>query len=306
MAHRVLDEPVIPTHARVSRLPAWLRAMRPKQWTKNGIVFAAMVFDQRFFELDAVLRSLAGALVFCAVSSGIYLINDLKDVEQDKVHPVKKNRAIAAGELKISTAMVLSALLLVGGLGMALALGPAFAGVILAYIAVMIAYSFGLKHIVILDVILIAAGFVGRAAGGALAIDVPISPWLYLCTLLLALFLGFGKRRNELTLLTDDAKSHRASLDDYTLPLLDQLIAVVAASTIMAYSLYTFDASTVPANHAMMLTIPFVAFAIFRYLYLIHRKHLGGSPENLLFSDRPLLVCILGWGITAMTTIYLT
>jgi len=191
-----------------------------------------------------------------------------------------------------------------GGFAAAMLIRPTFGAVIAGYMALMIAYSYGLKRLVIIDVFAIAAGFVLRAAGGAVAIGVPISPWLYVCTMLLALFLGFGKRRNELSTLQDAAVHHRANLDSYSLPLLDQIIAVVASATVMTYSLYTFDAPNVPANHAMMLTIPFVAYAIFRYLFLIYRQDQGGSPEVLLVTDRPLLLCILGWAATSIAILY--
>lgn len=285
-------------------LPPLLRAMRPHQWTKNGIVGAALVFDRRLFQLDPLLHGIAATLCFCAVSSAIYLINDLRDIEADRHHPTKRNRPIASGEVAPRTAITTALTLLVVGFIAAGIVDIGFLGIVAGYAALMIAYSAGLKQMVILDVFAIAAGFVLRAAGGAIAIDVPISPWLYVCTLLLALFIGFGKRRHELTTLDDAAVRHRANLDAYTVPLLDQLIGVVASATVMAYSIYTFDASSVPRNHAMMLTIPFVAYAIFRYLYLIHRRDLGGSPEILLFSDRPLLLCILGWGISSIVIIY--
>jgi len=287
------------------RMPPLLRAMRPYQWTKNAIVGAALIFDRRLLEIGPLLHGIAAILCFCAVSSAIYLVNDLRDVEADKVHPVKRFRPIAAGELSPAVAALASGVLMTMALAGAALVELGFLGIIAGYAALMIAYSAGLKRMVILDVFAIAAGFVLRAAGGAVAIDVPVSPWLYVCTLLLALFIGFGKRRHELTTLEGAAGRHRANLDAYSVPLLDQLIGIVASATVMAYSIYTFDASSVPRNHAMMLTIPFVAYAIFRYLYLIHRRDLGGSPEILLFSDRPLLACIVGWGLASIGIIYL-
>jgi 4-hydroxybenzoate polyprenyltransferase len=288
------------------RLPAVIRAMRPLQWTKNALVFAAVVFANRAGDLDSVIRSIGAALVFCAVSSAIYLINDVRDIEQDRLHPKKRFRPIAAGELTPRRATVFASLMLAVGLICAVAIQPAFAIVILGYIALMIAYSYGLKQLVVIDVFAISAGFVLRAAGGAIAISVPISPWLYLCTMLGALFIGFGKRRNELATLEHMAGRHRANLDAYTLPLLDQIIAIVSSATVMTYSLYTFDASAVPDNHAMMLTIPFVLYALFRYLYLIYRRQLGGSPEVILVTDKPLLLCIVGWAITSFIILYVT
>jgi 4-hydroxybenzoate polyprenyltransferase len=278
--------------------------MRPLQWTKNGLVFAALAFDRQVFHLEPFLRCLAAALVFCAVSSGIYLINDVRDAEQDRLHPRKRYRPVAAGELSPERATAVAAVLLVAGFAAAMAIRPAFAAVIAGYMVLMIAYSYWLKRLVIIDVFAIAAGFVLRAAGGAVAISVPISPWLYVCTMLLALFLGFGKRRNELATLQEAAVHHRANLDSYSIPLLDQIIAVVSSATVMTYSLYTFDAPNVPTNHAMMLTIPFVAYAIFRYLFLIYRKDQGGSPEVLLVTDRPLLLCITGWAIASVAILY--
>ena len=286
-------------------LPPIVRAMRPLQWTKNGIVAAALVFDRKLFELEPALRCLLAILCFCAVSSAIYLINDLKDIEADRHHPVKRHRPIAAGEVSPGFALAVAVSLLVAALAGAALNGLDFVAVIAGYAALMVAYSAGLKQLVILDVFAIAAGFVLRAAGGAVAIDVPISPWLYVCTLLLALFLGFGKRRNELATLDAAAVRHRANLEAYTIPFLDQLISVVASAVVMAYSIYTFAAPNVPDNHAMMLTIPFVAYAVFRYLFLIHRRDLGGSPEILLFTDRPLLICILGWGLASVAILYL-
>lgn len=286
------------------RLPAAVRALRPLQWTKNGLVFAAVVFAGKADDAGAIARSVGAALVFCAVSSGIYLINDLRDAEADRHHPKKRFRPIAAGELAPRAAVGLATALLLAGAVAALAIRPAFALVVAGYVALMVAYSYGLKRVVIVDVFAIAAGFVLRAAGGAIAIAVPVSPWLYLTTMLGALFLGFGKRRNELATL-EQAGRHRANLDAYSLPLLDQIIGIVSSATVITYSLYTFDAPAVPDNQAMMLTIPFVLYALFRYLYLIYRKELGGSPEVLLVTDKPLLACIVGWAATSVVIMYL-
>jgi len=285
------------------RLPAVLRALRPLQWTKNGLVFAALIFADRAFDLESVLRATGAALVFCAISSGIYLINDVRDAEQDRYHPKKRHRPIAAGLVTPRYAMVVAGLLLLIGFLGALSVRPAFVGIAVGYIVLMVAYSYGLKRIVILDVFAISAGFVLRAVGGAVAISVPISPWLYVCTMLGALFIGFAKRRNEIATL-EHAGLHRANLDSYSLPMLDQIIAIVSSATLMAYSLYTFDAPTVPDNHALMLTIPFVAYALFRYLFLVYKKELGGSPEVILVTDKPLLACILGWVLTSVTILY--
>jgi 4-hydroxybenzoate polyprenyltransferase len=314
-AHPAGGEKVVPHHtphhrrrsaalAALDNLPPIVRALRPLQWTKNGLVFAALAFDRQVFHVEPFLRSLAAALVFCAVSSGIYLMNDVRDAEQDRLHPKTRRRPIAAGELSPQRAIAVAAVLLITGFAAAMVIRPSFGAVIAGYMVLMIAYSYGLKRLVIIDVFAIAAGFVLRAAGGALAIEVPISPWLYVCTMLLALFLGFGKRRNELSTLQEAAVHHRANLDSYSIPLLDQIIAVVSSATVMTYSLYTFDAPNVPTNHAMMLTIPFVVYAIFRYLFLIYRKDQGGSPETLLVTDRPLLLCITGWALTSVAILY--
>lgn len=287
------------------RLPPLVRAMRPLQWTKNSLVFAALVFANQAFHIEPILRTVAAALIFCCVSSGVYLINDIRDAEQDRIHPKKRHRPIAAGELSAGSAMTIAVALLIASVIGAFAVRPAFAGVIAGYVALMVAYSYGLKRIVIVDVFAIAAGFVLRAVGGAVAISVPISPWLYVCTMLGALFIGFSKRRNELATLEHAAGQHRSNLDDYSLPMLDQIIAIVSSATVMTYSLYTFDAETVPKSHAMMLTIPFVLYAIFRYLHLVYRRQLGGSPEVVLFTDKPLFACIVGWGVTTVAILYL-
>ena len=284
--------------------PAGVRALRPLQWTKNGIVLAALVFDRKLFEPDALARSVLAALVFCCLSSGVYLVNDVRDAAGDRLHPLKRRRPIAAGEVSPRTAINLAIALFAVALIGSWLVRPEFVTVAVGYAALMVAYSLGLKRLVILDIFAIAAGFVLRAVGGAVAIAVAISPWLLVCTMLLALVLGFGKRRHELASLTD-AAGHRANLDAYSLPLLDQLIGISASATVMAYAFYTFDAATVPANHAMMLTIPFVTYAIFRYLYLIHRRDLGGSPEALLFGDRPLLLTIVAWGTASIAILYL-
>jgi len=285
--------------------PALLRALRPLQWTKNGLVFAALAFDQRLFEPNPLLRTVVAALVFCAVSSAVYLVNDLRDVERDRLHPKQRRRPIAAGEVTARQAAVTAAALVAGAVGASLLVRPEFAAVVVGYLGLMLAYTYGLKHAMMLDVFAIAAGFVLRAAGGAVAIAVPISPWLYVCSALLALFLGFAKRRHELSTLEANAARHRPNLAAYSVPLLDQIIGIVASATVMAYAFYTFGADNVPENHAMMLTIPFVVYAIFRYLFLIQRRNLGGSPEVVLVTDRPLLACIGAWGLTSVLILYL-
>jgi 4-hydroxybenzoate polyprenyltransferase len=292
--------------ARRVALPPLIRAMRPLQWSKNSLVFAALLFDKRIFQWDALWHTLAAAMVFSAVSSAIYLVNDVRDLHQDRLHPKKRNRPIAAGEVSQGQAMRVAVALLTVGLITAVAVRPEFAIVIVTYIALMLAYSYGLKRMVILDVFAIAAGFVLRAVGGAVAISVPASPWLYVCTALGALFIGFGKRRNEIVTLEAAAGHHRANLEEYSLPMLDQIIAIVSAAMLIAYSLYTFDAANVPDSHAMMLTIPFVAYGLFRYLYLIYRRGEGGSPEVLLIKDPGLISCIAGWVATSLIILYLS
>jgi len=285
-------------------MPPIIRAMRPLQWSKNGLVLAALLFDRKVFHGDALIRCLGAALVFCAVSSAIYLLNDIRDIEQDKLHPRKRLRPIPSGAVSAAQALrVAVVLLIVGGL-CALAIHPEFALIIAGYVVLMIGYSYGLKRLVIVDVFSIAAGFVLRAAGGALAIQVAASPWLFVCTALGALFIGFGKRRNELITLEAMAGQHRANLEDYSVPMLDQIIAVVSAAMLMSYSFYTFDAANVPDSHAMMLTIPFVAYGLFRYLFLIYRRGEGGSPEVLLVRDPGLLICIAGWVCTSLAILY--
>jgi 4-hydroxybenzoate polyprenyltransferase len=288
------------------KLPPLIRAMRPLQWSKNALVFAGLIFTHSLFKLDPFLTTVAAALTFCAVSSAIYLVNDIRDVDQDRLHPRKRFRPIASGEISVRHAAMTAVVLLVSGFVASFLIRPEFAAVIAGYVVLMVTYSYGLKRLVILDVFAIAAGFVLRAAGGAVAIAVPISPWLYVCTMLLALFIGFAKRRSEIVLLEGQAGRHRANLDAYTIGMLDQIIGIVSSATVMAYSLYTFDAASVPENKSMMLTIPFVLYAIFRYLYLVHRHNLGGSPEVLLFTDRPLLLCIVGWGISSIVILALS
>jgi 4-hydroxybenzoate polyprenyltransferase len=285
---------------------ALLRAMRPKQWIKNVLLFAGLVFtvndrwrpmspEMWTFAADAALAF----VIFCLSSSSIYLLNDVLDVEKDRAHPKKRFRPVASGALSARIAVTASLLLMPAGVIGAYALRPAYAAIIGGYLLMQLAYVFVLKHLVLVDVFVIAIGFVMRAAAGAVVIGAEISPWLYTVTLLGALFLGLCKRRNELLLLEGDAAKHRKILDEYTPALLDTLVSITASAAIMAYSLYTFSSPKLPANHMMMLTVPFVIFGMFRYLYLAHRKNEGGSPEEVLFKDRPLLVTILLWVATA-------
>ena len=286
-------------------LPALFKTMRPRQWTKNVFIFAALVFDKQLFVVDSFLRTIAGFALFCLISSSVYIFNDLADVEADRQHPEKKNRPIASGKLPVSTAWAAGIVMVVVTLVLAYLLAPAFCAVVAGYFILNLAYSQSLKHVAILDVLIISAGFVLRVGAGVTLIHVErFSPWLYIVMFLLSLFLGFGKRRAELALLTHDAGSHRKVLDGYTLPLLDQYIMIVSGTTIVAYSLYTFSAPNVPENHSMMLTIPFMVYAIFRYLYLIEVEHAGGTPEEVLISDRPFQISMFLWAVSVIAIFY--
>lgn len=290
----------------LSVIGALLRTMRPKQWVKNTVIYAALVFDRQLTDLNAILRTTAGFVIFCLLSGIVYIINDIVDVEADKIHPDKKNRPIASGDLPVNVAWAAVILLLLLVLPLSYLLSAWFFIVALVYFLLNLAYSKWLKHIPLIDVLSIAAFFVLRVAAGVMLVGVArFSPWLYVVTTLGALYIGFGKRRAELALLADEAQNHRRVLDGYTIPLLDQYITIVSATTIMAYSLYTFSAENLPDNHFMMLTIPFVIYGVFRYLYLIKIKQTGGSPEDVLFSDAPLLVTILLWGLMVISIFYL-
>jgi 4-hydroxybenzoate polyprenyltransferase len=284
-----------------------LRAMRPRQWTKNGIVFLALIFSvNQQYEIGdfdswfpKLMESLVAFVCFCMVASADYLVNDIRDIENDRAHPKKRNRPIAAGLLTVEAAWAWAAVLALGGIGAAFALDWQMGLVVLGYLGMMLAYTFYLKHVVLLDLMVIATGFVLRAMAGALAIDVPISPWLYVVTALGALFLGINKRKAELELLQDGAGTHRRILDEYSLEMLNQMASTVTAATLMAYGLYTFTADGLPEYHSMMLTIPFVLYGIFRYIYLVEVKREGGSPEDVLLKDIPIMLTLVGWVITA-------
>lgn len=288
-------------------LKALFKTMRPRQWVKNVIVFFALVFDRQLFQLEPALRTLAGFALFSLISSAVYIFNDIADIETDRQHPEKKHRPLPSGKLSISFARGAGVFLIAFILPSAYLLAPAFAVVLALYFVMMLAYTSHLKHIPILDVMILAAGFVLRVHSGVTLITVErFSPWLYVITTLGALYLGFGKRRAELTLLEGGAGSHRKVLDGYTIPLLDQFITIVSGTTIVSYSLYTFTAPNVPENHAMMLTIPFVIYAIFRYLYLVQVSQVTGAPEEVVLSDRPLQIAIVLWGIVVMAIFYLS
>ncbi len=283
-----------------------LISLRPGQWTKNLFVFAALVFAQRLNDADAVVQAVIAFLIFCALSSTVYLINDVLDREQDRRHPLKADRPIASGALRPSVAVAAAAVVGIASMTVALGLGWHFVQVAAGYLLLLVAYSAFLKHIVILDVLTISAGFTLRAAAGAAAIAVPISHWLLVCTTLLALFIALSKRRHELTLLTEKAIDHRPILGDYTPYLLDQMISVVTASTLIAYAFYTISPETTAkfGTDLLSLTIPFPLYGIFRYLYLVHRRDRGGSPAELVVNDRPLLVCVGLWALSVILIIY--
>lgn len=284
-----------------------LKAMRPKQWTKNAFVFAALIFDRKLFDLTSLERTLMAFGLFCLLASSVYIINDIMDIDADSNHPVKKNRPIASGKLPISLAIIIAIIFLAVALAGSFFLNIGTFIVFLVYFILNLAYSKWLKHIAIIDVLVIAACFVLRVAAGVSVIQVErFSPWLYVVTTLFALYLGFGKRRAELSvLIPENTTSHRRVLAGYSIDFIDQLITIVSATTIIAYSLYTFSAPNLPENHAMMLTIPFVLYGIFRYLSLIQINKKGGEPEDLLLNDRPLQITIVLWGIAVILIFYL-
>lgn len=279
--------------------------MRPRQWSKNIFVFAVLVFDSKLFDVPSLLRTLIAFILLCAMSSAVYLMNDLADIESDRQHPVKRKRPLPAGQLRPVVAQITAVLLGVGSLTIAVFISPDLALVLLIYLVIQIAYTFRLKHVVLLDVMIVAAGFVLRVGAGTAVITVQrFSPWLYVCMGLLALFMALGKRRHELILLGGDAGNHRAILEEYSLDLIDRLIGIVTTSVIVAYSLYTFLAEGLPENHLMMLTIPFILYAIFRYLYLIHIRGEGGIPEDILLHDRPLQIDMALWAAIVLLVLY--
>lgn len=279
--------------------------MRPRQWSKNIFVFAALVFDSKLFDGPSLLRTVVAFILLCGMSSAVYLMNDLADIESDRQHPVKRKRPLPAGQLRPAVAQIAAVLLSVGSLTIAVFTSLDLALVLLVYLVIQIAYTFWLKHVVLLDVMLVAAGFVLRVGAGTAVITVQrFSPWLYVCMGLLALFMALGKRRHELILLGGDAGNHRAILEEYNLDLIDRLIGIVTTSVIVAYSLYTFMAEGLPENHLMMLTIPFILYAIFRYLYLIHIRGEGGIPEDILLHDRPLQIDMGLWALIVLLVLY--
>jgi 4-hydroxybenzoate polyprenyltransferase len=288
-------------------LAALIKTMRPRQWTKNGFIFFALIFDKQLFVPESFWRTVMGFALFCLISSAVYLFNDVADVEADRNHPEKKYRPIASGRLPIRVAMIAAVVLTLVSLSLGYLLAPTFALILATYLSLNLLYSQWLKHVAILDVLIISSGFVLRVAAGVLLIY-PVerfSPWLYMITILFSLYIALGKRRSEMNLLAASASSHRKVFDGYTIPLLDQYITIVSGMTIVAYSLYTFSAPNLPDNHSMMLTIPFVVYGIFRYLQLIQVGHAAGSPDEVALKDRPLQITVLLWGLTVIAIFYL-
>jgi len=312
MARSVIPDAVVPDAPRTRGVPArstplaLLLSLRPEQWTKNVIVFAGLLFGRQLFHPDAVLSALAAFAIFCALSGVVYLVNDVADRDGDRNHPLKSQRPIAAGELGVPAALGAAAAIGLAGVAASYALRPLFAVVALSYILLLGAYSKWLKHVVIVDVLTIAMGFVLRAVAGAVAVGVPISDWLLVCTILLALFIALSKRRHELVLLAHNATGHRRILGEYSPYLLDQMIGVVTASTLIAYTFYTISPETQEkfGTPLLGLTVPFPLYGIFRYLYLVHKREGGGSPTSMLLNDRPLLACVALWVVAVVLIVY--
>ena len=285
---------------------ALLKAMRPQQWTKNVLLFPALLFSQNLFHWRETVLVCAACAVFCLLSSGVYLLNDLLDIESDRAHPLKRHRPLASGALPVPVGIAACAFLSAGALAAAFWLSTPFAWTAVAYFLLQVAYTVRLKHVVILDVGCIAAGFVLRAVAGGQVIAVTISSWLLICAMLLSLFLALGKRRHELLLLEDGATAHRRILGEYTPDLLDQMISVVTAATVVCYTFYTVAPETVAkfGTTRLVFTVPFVLYGIFRYLYLIHRRQMGGSPEKALLNDGASLVNLVLYGLAVVAILY--
>jgi 4-hydroxybenzoate polyprenyltransferase len=282
-----------------------LRTLRPRQWIKNVFVYAALVFDQKLTDWVLLGRTTAAFILFCMISSTVYIINDLVDLEKDKQHPKKKRRALPSGQLKPWFAILSAIGILMVCLPLSFWLDPYFGLIILTYFLLNVAYSFWLKNIVLIDVMVVTAGFVLRVAAGVIVAEAArFSPWLYMSMLFLGLFLSIGRRRHELVLLREGANSHRKILEEYNLRLLDNMGQLVTTGAVISYSLYTFSAVNLPQNHAMMLTIPFVVYGVFRYMYLIYVKEEGGAPEMLLYTDLPLLLDLVLFGVAVVLIMY--
>jgi 4-hydroxybenzoate polyprenyltransferase len=281
--------------------------MRPKQWAKNVFLLAAVVFDRKLTNVDAMVHTILGVIIFSLIASVVYIINDIADAEADRQHPTKRKRPIAAGKLSVPVAWGFAFLLLLISFPAAMWLSPGFAFIVLLYLVVNLFYSKWLKHIALLDIILLASLYVVRVAAGVALIDVDrFSPWIYIFTTFLALLMGTGKRRAELSEIADGDNAQRRVLDGYTLGFLDQLITLASGMTIITYSLYTFSAPNLPQNHIMMLTIPFLMYGIFRYQYLLQVVGTGSAPEELVLSDRPLQIAIALWGLAVLVVFYIS
>jgi 4-hydroxybenzoate polyprenyltransferase len=297
----------------MNKIIPYVACLRPMQWNKNLVVLAALIFSRNVFRPGLALRSIEALAIFCLLSGSIYVFNDLVDYEKDRAHPTKSKRPIASGRVSKRGAFVLGLVTVVAGLVMASLLNQSFLRVCLIYVVLSILYSLGLKNMVVLDVMIISVGFVLRAMAGVEALkdlepNVVMSPWLLVCTLFLALFLGFNKRRHELDLLADEAGLHRKSLTDYSREFLDAMIAVVTAATVIAYAIYTIWPATVEKFHTsnLIYTVPFVVFGLFRYMYLVINRNRGGSPSEVLVSDLPLVVDIILWIIVAGLVLYVS
>ena len=283
-----------------------IKTMRPRQWSKNIFVFVALIFDNKLTDPISVLRKLGAFVLLCLMSSAVYLMNDLADIENDRQHPTKKQRPLPSGQLSPTIAAIAAVVLAAGSLVAGFALDFELGLVLLAYLIIQVAYTFWLKNVVLVDVMMVTAGFILRIAAGVVVINVErFSPWLYVFGGFLALFMILGKRRHELILLGAGASSHRSILEEYNLDLIDRLLGIVTTSAVVSYSLYTFLAEGVPDNHMMMLSIPFVVYAIFRYLYLIHVRHEGGAPEDIFLRDRPMQMSMVLFGIVVFVAIYI-
>ena len=292
----------IATMARLSgNAKLLVTCLRPKQWIKNGLLLAPLVFAGKLLEFNSVMKASIGAVIFSLLAGGLYIINDALDMERDKQHPTKCNRPLASGRLSLPAALIFAAGAISLSIGAAFTLGLSFGIIAALYAANVLSYSLWVKHIVILDVFSISFGFVLRAAAGAYAIGVGVSPWLVICTICLSLFLGLTKRRAEIAGLKSNAISHRRALEHYSLPMLDKMIAVVTPSTLMCYSLYTFTAGS---DYRLMYTIPLVIFGLLRYLYLAESKDVAGAPEIALLGDVPLFTTVLLWGVGVVTIVY--
>jgi 4-hydroxybenzoate polyprenyltransferase len=290
--------------AGVRSTPAIVAALRPKQWAKNGLLFVALAFTLNLQQPALLGRSLVAFVLFCALSSAGYLLNDVRDVDADRAHPIKRFRPIASGRLPVSVALAFGFSLATAGVVGSFVLSTGFGFMAVGYLTITAVYTLWLKHFVLLDIFGIAAGFVVRAAAGAVAIAVPISPWLYSATMLGALLIALGKRRAEIQALGPDAAAHRRNLDAYTVEFIDELIMVISSAALMTYALYTFSAENLPRDHSMMLTIPVVLYGLFRYLFLVRTGDSGGAPEELLFRDRPLLLAVVVWATLAVVILY--